>query len=1241
MYQHIKTSAHVKLNASLNSINLPLISNSFGLWRMLKTVVLVMLLMPLIFGNDVLASCDFSDVDESEPSYNKAIQFLCNKKIVKGSDDDNKLKFNPNNSITRLELSKIAVLSKAIIDGENLPDYRKNLKKEANKEANKDVLNKFKDKEKLTKDKVWDDLGDIIYYVSKEKIIQGRGCPKNKEDENKKDEEKKDDKCFEPNKEVTRGEAIKIFATILGKPSKASYCSSSTLPYKKLSDDFPQYGFCPHINTLYQKNILKGLVRGNEDAISKKYFNSYLRRGEMAILACNAIAIAKNLDITETCLSDNASCFLDQSIVGEKFIYNPPADGDIFADAVARVFLHWSDECEKNWAVVTPAPKYSKNLLSSEELLSSSAKVTDNAGNKSEGASYICQNKEGLDSICSPFIKTKEDSCADAIGTIAGYTEKAIQAGCDDDANKLPSQKYIHIQNDADAKKSHTLVFYGNEEIGRFYDNKSNDGRYTYTDPSDTLTSKERGGEDRYNCDISLEDFKAAFNIPDYDIEYGIPCRYERKNFVDYTDESRKFFKHEAVLFININTQKKTATAWFKSPDYEPYWATQADIMAKLENAGLNLSDNPNSFYFSPAVATFLWYNNPEGLFNSVSTVYYEPSDTGGRAHIVKNGFLKTLIKEGFNADEWCKVVSKETISQCGDSSKDKSIAAYLGFPTSDELDANTYDGKSGRYQNFIGGQIYKSAEGTYYVYGPSATVLNTEPSLVDIKSASGKTGSAGYGFPTENPRYEESTSCIYQKFSSGWEIGVCGDDMAGIIKGAYSIKITKTLEQIQKDEFNEGFYDTFAEIGLYGIAYEVGAELAFGTLITKIKKLPLAKRFGTTLAKKFSGKIAAKAVPGVGWVLLGADLTLTTIEIEDLVSACIGNGADGKSADYYCGKALAYGILIGALGVDASPKAENIFGVNLTSNSAINGKSKLFEKIPTINPKLNKCPLTKSRKKFPACDIFGGQKAFKDKMQKFTVSEKTDFFKDIDKLDDSAIDVISNATKPFEKAIDMSIVHDVKKHFNSAISDDISISKYLKQKNVLIEDKALSADKLYEKDSPALKPSTEFEFTSLLYRNKLKLSDKTQFKYLSEKKGYKNPDFEELCDEKVVRIFESKQIQALVPKYSNLYDNVLIHGFEKRKNTGGSPLREEHKDQPMGILLDIESPNLTENGINSNTESEFLDYLKENIKGDGIVKVNDTVTIRTKYDIYEYSYKYSKDKDYYWDKGFFDELCK
>ncbi|MEK8015995.1 MAG: hypothetical protein VSS75_003940, partial [Candidatus Parabeggiatoa sp.] len=767
----------------------------------------------------------------------------------------------------------------------------------------------------------------------------------------------------------------------------------------------------------------------------------------MAILACNAIAIAKKLDITKTCLSDNASCFLDQSIVGEKFIYNPPADGDIFADAVARVFLHWSDKCKKNWAVVTPAPKYSKKLLSSEGLLSSSAKVRDDAEGSSEGA-YICQNKEGLDSICSPFLKTEKDSCAYAIGTIAGYTEKAIQAGCDDDANKQPSQKYIHIQNDADAKKSHTLVFYGNQEIGRFYDKKREDGRYTYDDLSNILTSKERGGKDRYDCDISLDDFEAAFNLPDYDIEYGIPCRYERKNFVDYTDKYRKFFKHEAVLFIN--TQKKTATAWFKSPDYEPYWATQADIMAKLEKAGLDLSDNPNSFYFSPAVATFLWYNNPEGLFNSVSTVYYEPSDTGGRAHIVKNSFLTTLLEEGFNADEWCKVVSKETINQCGDSSKDKSIAAYLGFPTSDESDAYTYDGNSGRYQNFIGGQIYKSAEGIYYVYGPLAAVLNT--SILNPEKDD-KVGSSAYGFPQTPPKYdskyEGSLKCIAQDFSSGWSITTCGDDFAGIVfEGKYTIELNKTEKLINSENFKEGFYDTFAEIGIYGIAFELVQEIAFNKTLHLFSKLsdPIGKRFGKTLVDKISKKVATRLIPGVGWVLLGVDVTLTTIEIKDLVSACNGNGADDKSADYYCGKALAYGILIGALGTGEfdKPQAKNIFGVNLTSNSAINGKSKLLQKISTENP--SGCNTNLKRKQPTVCQLVRASHDFKKEMRWLSIEQKTKVYERLNTLPDRYLDIIKNAMNRYHKSLDLITFREGQSLIGKSPED---IIKILKQKDI------------------------------------------------------------------------------------------------------------------------------------------------------------------------------------------------
>ncbi len=1202
-----------------------------SLGRVFRAATLLIAAAFMLISSTSFAACTFSDVGEDDPAY-KAIKFLCGEKIIVGYGDGT---FKPNDSITRLHLAKIAILTKAFIDGQaDVEKYLGELNSKATQEkANATFLNQFADRESLLRHASWSALGGIIYYASEKKIIEGR------------QDKTKNIRYFAPDSTITRAEALKIFATTLGKNTIFTQCNQ---PYTKVSKNA---WFCPHINALYFRTVssyltpssnhyLSGLVRGNESTVTDSYFNSNLTRGEMTILACNAIALTKGLDV-KTCLSENASCFLDQKIVGQEFIYKIPTEG-IFTEAIGRVFLHWSDSCQKNWAVVTPAPAF-------KDYLSSSQATVKDDGTQSKKGNYSCLNKEGNDSICSPLIQTAAMGCAYAIGVINGNQVTASQNGCEKIQNSH-SGNYIYVGYD---DKDNTVVYQGMEEIGKFHDEQSGDGFYTYKDPSDTLTSLESGSKERYNCEISLEDFKTAFNIADYKAEYGIPCRYERKYFGD--------FYHEAVLFIKT-TSPTNATVRFKSSKYD-YWQTLSSFETATKNAGLKVGKG--SFYFSPVVATFVAYIAPEGVLplgfsDTISTAYYDPNS--GNVHVVKDKILTTLMEAGFNTDGWCSVVTKEVVNQCGTSSKETWVAAYLGFPTSGESTADSYNRETGVYQEFAGGRVYKkdTTSSAYYVYRPTAVTLDTELSPV----VEGKTGSAGYGFPKENPKYNKETNCIDQEFTSGLNVVVCGDNMSSIVKGNYSIKITKTLDQLNKEEFNEGFYDTFAEIEMYGIAYEIGAELAFDSLISKIKRLPLAKRFGEALAKKLGGKIAAKAVPVAGWVLLGVDVAITTEQISGLIVACNSNDpTDGKSASYYCGKALAYGILIGALGAfDEKPTATSIFGVS--STTAINGKSKLLQKFPTVNP--SDCSRTRKAPSLQTCDLIKASSDFKEQLEQArkgyedTKEYNGIFFNRINGLADDDLVTIGGAKNRYHKALDILAFREgelwkselitlrdklrntpkyhklsdntkggiltenqlkvLEKELNKELN--VTIIEHLSKKGITVPDGAFD-DKNFISDQTAL-----FEILSILYKNERKKKDSKATYEAVKVANTTTPDWRELCGDKVSKFIEVKQVTVSPKTDDTLNDNLITNGFNKRigneKFFGNTPLE---------MIINLAPPSSEEDGINEWDEGDFKRYLDR--QKSTSFKTGDSVIIRTRYDIYEYYYT----SGFSWNIGSID-LC-
>lgn len=243
--------------------------------------------------------------------------------------------------------------------------------------------------------------------------------------------------------------------------------------------------------------------------------------------------------------------------------------------------------------------------------------------------------------------------------------------------------------------------------------------------------------------------------------QYGQPCYKETKQYGNVS--------HTFIIATNGTR--------FEGPGYNSYWVTKEQVITVLKNdkdkdnfGGLSNINLDSSFFFNQIAGTYSWFGHYNSWpQNKPVTAYYEPTNNGGKGHVVYGDILDKLVDNSYS--------NEQTICSTGNQwcSKKNWILNILGYPTGNQKPASPYIidwgiDTTGDYQDFAGGQIYiKYNDDTYYVPGKIDDYLNQN----------GGTGGK-LGFPTNDPVWKNNSNKLKQNFEGSGILWNLNDNTVG-----------------------------------------------------------------------------------------------------------------------------------------------------------------------------------------------------------------------------------------------------------------------------------------------------------------------------------------------------------------------------------------------------------------------------------------------------------------------------
>jgi hypothetical protein len=431
-----------------------------------------------------------------------------------------------------------------------------------------------------------------------------------------------------------------------------------------------------------------------------------------------------------------------------------------------------------------------------------------------------------------------------------------------------------------------------NEQVGGFLSERGYNNFYYY----------EGVGEyDRVACSASDDLINTVRSSQGYNHSYGVPCSMGTVQFGDYTHN-----------YIHTS----------EASNFGSGWVTKSHVLDLIDQrVSVYSQGEKHNFSFSPKLGTYrqAFCMSPYNLGpiecqdGYDATIYYNPEHDA--AYMAYGDFLYKLAEDN------------------------NRVVGEMGFPSSERIDAATSRlGTTGKYQNFLNGQIYwidnLIFDDVYYVPNKIDECMNNPSICVTISDDTDLQGGTGgrFGFPISDPVFDQNQ--ITQDFERGRILLSSGNAS----EGGYS-HIIASGSASQNDVYWEGMLDQFIEEGIYG--FVVGASMGVAIEFA-IKKL----------SKKLGKKIVNRVIPLVGIAFFVDSVFFGVSEIYELTQACNSNELyiDGKIPAYYCGKRDAAIILVGSgLVVGTSGmKAWNKLGAK--TERAIAGKYKLFELIKNDN---------------------------------------------------------------------------------------------------------------------------------------------------------------------------------------------------------------------------------------------------------------------------------------------------
>ncbi len=462
-------------------------------------------------------------------------------------------------------------------------------------------------------------------------------------------------------------------------------------------------------------------------------------------------------------------------------------------------------------------------------------------------------------------------------------------------------------------------------------------------------------------CRIPSGTYNAVLATPGYLAEYGLPCRVDTKIFGPIA--------HTYYLL--------TDGAKFISQGRYDYWVRERLAKAVLETdketdnvGGLHNIELNGLFKFDVTAGTYSYSGTHD--YSEELVLYYQPANNNrGFGRPVYGNVLNKLSAPHFSHKTY---LCPGDDNGCGGDYV-HSILNKLGYPTSNRgVAATSPTGSNGEFQNFIGGDVYLKERGGFT--GWFAGGHNTY--YVPIQMMTGNDGYAGtgsgYGFPVEDPVYNENTLEIFQNFETG--------DIKAKFDNSY--ETTSTIQQVTfystdtSGAFLEGMHDGFVEIGSFAVIFRMSTTASLDEITTAASQM--ARLLAVKILPGSGAKIAVRFIPLVGWVIAGGLIAYSAVQLKPLIDACNSDRyTEGMPPKYYCGKLALY-VATAVIGFVYEAGIRNINSLGVATQAGREGKNILFNSVANesqgqrlkslfANNK-NRTVLSETAKRIPSEDV-------------------------------------------------------------------------------------------------------------------------------------------------------------------------------------------------------------------------------------------------------------------------------